>query len=124
MLYNDRLVAVTEDSRGRKIVLIEGMLFRGKRNIDWRAVERRLKAFVGSTYIVASLGHEINIGSDLPDEYTGSRYTAGLMGANAKAKANASAGLPELIEIATGGFFRANAADRHLTLPLRTASLR
>ena len=43
----------------------------------------------------------IYIGSDLPDEYTHSNYTRILKGANAKAKANAAQGLPELLKIAT-----------------------
>ncbi len=41
----------------------------------------------------------IYIGNDLPDEYTGSNYTAKLKGALAKAKANAAQGIPEMIEI-------------------------
>ena len=42
----------------------------------------------------------IYIGTDLPDEYTHSNYTMLLRGTNAKAKANAAQGLPQLIEIA------------------------
>lgn len=37
----------------------------------------------------------------MPDEYAHSEYTRVLKGANAKAKANAAQGIPELIEIAT-----------------------
>ena len=44
----------------------------------------------------------IYIGSDLPKEYTGSKYTYSMRGTNAKAKATAAAGITELIEIAIG----------------------
>ena len=53
------------------------------------------------------------IGSDLPKEYTGSKYTNSIKGTNAKAKANAATGIPELIEIAVGKHFRENNEDKH-----------
>lgn len=49
----------------------------------------------------------------MPDEYTGSEYTESLRGANAKAKANASQGIPELLNIAKGKHFRENHAAKH-----------
>lgn len=55
----------------------------------------------------------IYIGSDLPKEYTGSKYTNSMRGTNAKAKANAATGIPELIEIAVGKHFRTNKEDKH-----------
>lgn len=58
-------------------------------------------------------GDSIYIGADLPDEYTGSKYTEGLKGTNAKAKANASQGIPELLSIATGRHYRTNMASKH-----------
>ena len=54
------------------------------------------------------------IGNDLPDEYTGSKYTYSLKGANAKAKANAVQGIPEMLEIAEGKHFRENSGNKHL----------
>lgn len=36
----------------------------------------------------------------MPKEYSGSKYTNSIKGMNAKAKANAAQGIPELIEIA------------------------
>lgn len=44
---------------------------------------------------------------------TGSRYTYSLKGANAKAKANASQGIPDMLEIATGKHFRENSGEKH-----------
>ena len=55
----------------------------------------------------------VYIGTDLPDEYTHSNYTHILKGANAKAKANAAQGLPELIEIAAGKKFTENYKEKH-----------
>lgn len=55
----------------------------------------------------------IYIGSDLPREYTGSVYTKTLKGAVAKAKANAVQGIPEMIEIASNGFYEANRKNKH-----------
>ena len=55
----------------------------------------------------------VYIGTDLPDEYTRSNYTHILKGANAKAKANAAQGLPELIEIAAGKKFTENYKEKH-----------
>ena len=61
---------------------------------------------MGDVYTIIETEHEIHIGADFPNEYTGSVYTYRLKGAAAKAKANAAQGIPEIIEIATGGHFR------------------
>lgn len=50
---------------------------------------------------------------DFPDEYTGSEYTRGLRGGNAKAKANAAQGIPEMIQSAVGKHFRENKGEKH-----------
>ncbi len=52
-------------------------------------------------------------GKGQPDEYTGSRYMHTLKGANAKAKADASQGIPEMLEIATGKHFRESMGEKH-----------
>ena len=56
----------------------------------------------------------VYIGKDFPDEYTGSKYTYMLKGANAKVKANAVQGIPELLEIASGKHYRENTGEKHL----------
>ena len=48
-----------------------------------------------------------------PSEYSGSVYTKRLNGAVAKAKANATQGIPEMIEISTGRYFRENNKGKH-----------
>ena len=63
--------------------------------------------------MIAATGDVIYIGSDLPKEYSGSKYTNSINGTNAKAKANAATGIPELIEIAVGKYFRKNQEDKH-----------
>ena len=55
----------------------------------------------------------VYIGMDLPEEYTHSNYTNTLKGANAKAKANASQGLPERIEIAVNKAHKDNFKEKH-----------
>ena len=54
-----------------------------------------------------------NIGDDLPSEYSGSKYTHSIKGTNAKAKANAVQGIPEMIELAVGKHFRENKESKH-----------
>ena len=90
----DRNVNIITDLNGNKIVLINDIIFKGKRSVDWDDVKAYLEAYVGEFYEIADTKDIIYIGKELPDEYTGSRYTHTLKGANAKAKANASQGIP------------------------------
>ena len=108
-----RNITVIKDADDKSIVMINDILFKGKRKIDWDDVREYLKNFVGDVYEILDAEEQIYIGSDLPNEYTGSNYTYSLKGAAAKAKANASQGIPEMIEIATGGSFRANNEEKH-----------
>ena len=95
-----RNVSVIQDIDGNNIVLINDIRFKGKRSINWKEVREYLKKYVGEIYTIVSTGDVVYIGSDLPKEYTGSKYTNSIKGTNAKAKANAATGIPELIEIA------------------------
>ena len=109
----DRNVNIIRDLNGHNIVIINDILFKGKRSIAWKDVEAYLRQYVGEFYEIASTKDIIYIGSDLPDEYAGSKYTRSLKGTAAKAKANAVQGIPELIEIATGKHFKANDSEKH-----------
>lgn len=109
----DRNENIITDLNGNKIVLINDIIFKGKRSVDWDDVKAYLEAYVGEFYEIADTKDIIYIGKELPDEYTGSRYTHTLKGANAKAKANASQGIPEMLEIATGKHFRENMGEKH-----------
>ena len=108
-----RKVNVVEDLDGNKIVFIHDIIFKGKRSVEWSDVEVYLKQFVGEAYAIEETEDLIYIGADLPDEYTHSNYTMLLRGTNAKAKANAAQGLPELIEIATQKAHKGNFKEKH-----------
>ena len=108
-----RKVNVVEDLDGNKIVFIHDVKFKGKRSIAWTDVEEYLKQFVGKSYVIENTNDMVYIGTDFPDEYAHSEYTTSLKGANAKAKANAAQGVPELIEIATGKEYRENIKEKH-----------
>ena len=108
-----REFSVIQDVDGNNIVVINDIRFKGKRSINWKEVRAYLKEFVGEFYTIAATGDAIYIGTDLPNEYSGSQYTHSIKGANAKAKANAAQGIPELIEIAVGKHFRENKEDKH-----------
>ena len=110
---NKRNVSVIQDVDGNNIVVINDIRFKGKRSVNWKEVREYLKEYVGDFYTIAATGDVIYIGSGLPKEYTGSKYTNSMRGTNAKAKANAAAGIPELIEIAVGKHFRTNKEDKH-----------
>lgn len=110
---NNRNVSVIQDIDGNNIVVINDIKFKGKRSINWKDVREYLKNYVGDFYTIASTGDIVYIGSDLPNEYSGSKYTHSIKGTNAKAKANAAQGIPELIEIAVGRNFRENNEEKH-----------
>ena len=110
----DRNINIVADLNGNKIVLIHDIIFKGRRSVGWEDVKAYLEAYVGEFYEIADSKDIVYIGKDLPDEYTGSKYTYSLKGTNAKAKANASQGLPEMLEIAVGKHFRENSGTKHL----------
>ena len=109
----DGITQEIQDVDGNNIVIINDIRFKGKRSIDWKDVREYLKEYIGEFYTIAATGDVIYIGSDLPNEYSGSKYTHSIKGANAKAKANAAQGIPELIEIAVGKHFRENNEEKH-----------
>ena len=109
----ERNISVIKDVNGNQIVVINDIRFKGRQNIDWDEVEQYLKLYVGEFVEIAESKEIIYIGNDLPDEYTGSNYTAKLKGTLAKAKANAAQGIPEMVEIAENKRFRENLAKKH-----------
>ncbi len=109
----NRNVEIVTDKNGKKLVKINDIRFKGKRSVDWNDVKTYLVEYVGEFYKIASSGDVIYIGSDLPDEYTGSKYTHNIKGTAAKAKANAAQGIPELIEIAQDKHFKDNQGEKH-----------
>ena len=79
----------------------------------WSDVEKYLRQYVGDIYRIAETEDIIYIGTDLPDEYSGSNYTKHIKGTIAKAKANAVQAIPEMIEIATSKTFEDNKKNKH-----------
>lgn len=108
-----RKVNVIEDLDGNKTVFIHDIIFKGRQNIDWKSVEEYLKRYVGEFYRIEDSNEVIYLGADLPDEYAHSIYTKKLKGTNAKAKANAVQGIPEMLETATNGGFENNYKEKH-----------
>ena len=108
-----RNVSVIKDADGNSIVMINDIIFKGKRSLNWEDVEQYLKDYVGDFYSIAEDGEIVFIGTNLPGEYSGSVYTKKLKGAVAKAKANAAQGIPDMIEIATNGVFEENRKKKH-----------
>jgi len=109
----DRKIDVISGVEGKSIVIIHDVIFKEKRYVKWKEVKAYLKRYVGDVYKVLLSKDSIYIGQDFPNEFTGSAYTYTLKGANVKAKANAVQGIPEMIEIATGGNYRENDEEKH-----------
>lgn len=110
---NKRNVSVIQDIDGNNIVVINDIRFKGKRSVDWNDVEKYLRQYVGDFYQIAETEDIIYIGTDLPDEYVGSKYTKHIKGTFAKAKANAAQAIPEMIEIATSKTYEDNKKNKH-----------
>ncbi len=108
-----RNVSVIQDADGNNIVMINDIVFKGKRSVEWSDVEKYLRQYVGDIYRIAETEDIIYIGTDLPDEYSGSNYTKHIKGTIAKAKANAVQAIPEMIEIATSKTFEDNKKNKH-----------
>ena len=97
---------------GHKIVVINNLKYRGKRE-EWKRVEEYLKIFIGDWYEIEEYSEKVFISSDFPDEYANSESRIALRGAAAKAKANASQTIPELIQIATNKRYSENRKTKH-----------
>lgn len=108
-----RNVSVIKDAMGHNVVMINDIIFRGKRGIKWGDVEEYLRQYVGEFYTIAETNEVVYIGTDLPDEYSHSEYTNILKGTNEKAKANAAQGLPELINTAINMVHTDNSKTKH-----------
>lgn len=109
----EKMVKVLKDMDGNKIVVINNIKFKGRQRIEWNEVEKYLKKYIGMSYIIESTDDMVYIGEDLPDEYAHSNYTTMLKGTNAKAKANAVQGIPEIIEIAINRLHKENFKKKH-----------
>lgn len=94
-------VLVVMDENGEKIVVIPQIIFKGKRSVSWKDVEKYLIRYIGRIFEISETRDFVLIDKMFVDEYTGSEYTKKLVGALPKVKANMSQGIPQMIEIAT-----------------------
>jgi len=108
----EKNVNIINDLDGRKFVLINDIRFKGKRE-DWKDVEQYLKEYVGEFYEIEETCEKVYISKDFPDEFANSESRIVLKGAVAKAKANASQAIPELIRIATNPKHSDNTKEKH-----------
>ena len=106
---------VITDSSGRKIVVINNILFKGKRKINWNDVEKYVKRYIGKFYEIEDTKDTVYVEKDFPDEFSGSVDTSRLKGTLAKAKANAAQNIPELIKIAANKRYKENMSPKHKT---------
>lgn len=106
-------VRIIKDPENNKIVLINDIRFKGKRKIKWDEVKEYLKGYVGTSFEIEESAEKIYIGNEFPEEFSESKSTKSLMGANAKAKANSASVIPELIQIATNPSYEKNRDVKH-----------
>ncbi len=93
-------VSIISDAEGQKIVVINDIRFKSRRKLDWNEVENCLKEYIGECFEIMETSEKIYIGSDFPDEFSHSKDSKSLKGANEKAKANIVSAIEELVEIA------------------------
>ena len=101
------------DADGKKIVLINDIRFKGKTRDEWEEIKKYLIEYIGKYYEIQENSEKIYIDKDFPDEFSSSESRIALKGAVAKAKANASQGIPELIQIATNASHSENTKKKH-----------
>ena len=89
------------------------MIFKGRQSIHWDEVEKYLKKYVNNQYEILETSDIVYIGKDFPHELKGSDDTKRLKGSNAKAKANATTELPELLKHAVNKRWQENFKDKH-----------
>ena len=112
-MIENRNVSIVIDADGKSLVLINDIRFKGKRIMDWSEVKNYLEGYVGDCYEIVETAERVYIGSKLPEEYTESESRKALMGASAKAKANAATAIPELIKIASNPQYEINKKMKH-----------
>ena len=94
-------IEIIKDADGKNLIIVNDIRFKGRQSINWMEVESYLKEYVGMCYEIIDSSEKIYIGVDFPDEFCHSKDTKTLKGANAKAKANATQAIGELIQIAS-----------------------
>lgn len=68
-MIEKRNISIITDTDGKKLVLINDIRFKGKRQIDWNDVKQYLEGYVGDYYEIEKNTERIYIGNELPEEY-------------------------------------------------------
>lgn len=113
MQKSNGTINIIKDEDGKSLVVINDIRFKGRRGIEWQEVEGYLKEYVGRCYEILETSERIYIGKEFPDEYCHSKDTKILKGTNAKAKANATQALGELVQIASNKKMAEDYGERH-----------
>ncbi len=92
---------IIKDIEDHSIVVINDIVFKGRRGINWEEVHEYVKRYIEKSYSILEYSDVIYIGTDFPEEIKGSLDTIRTKGGNAKAKANATTVMPYLIKYAT-----------------------
>ena len=95
----ERKLYVVKDPAGNNIVIVNDIIFKRKRRIDWQDVESYVRKYIGKFYKIGNTKDIIYIDKDFPDEFAGSKDTHNLRGTSAKAKANTAQCIPQMIGI-------------------------
>lgn len=106
-------VSIIYDCDGNRIVLINDLRFKGRKNVDWRMVEACLKEYIGQCEEIVETLDLVYVSTDFPDEFCHSKDTKTLKGANLYAKANTIPGIKEMIRIASNKSFSENYDTKH-----------
>lgn len=109
----EKEVKVLFDEDESAVIVLPDIIFRNKNNIDWQAVEEYLQKYVGQIVTVIESKEKIHIGNSFPNEFKGSDYTKRIRGSNARAKANATQGILELIQYAGNKKSSESRKDKH-----------
>lgn len=112
-MINNRNVNIITDENGKNIVIINDKRFKGLTKDDWVQIENYLKGYITDCYEITETSEKIYIGTEFPDEYANSKSRIALKGARKKAKALASQGIPELIQIADNSRWEENHEEKH-----------
>ena len=104
---------IVKDIDGKHVVVINDVRFKGKTKAEWKLIENVLKEYVGKSYEIAETCERVYIGKDFPDEFTHGKDKTVLKGPNAKAKANASMVIKELVQIGTNKTATKDYGNKH-----------
>ena len=113
MRNKDKKIDIIKDVDGKNLVIINDIRFKGRQKIKWKEVEAYLKEYIGNYYEILETSEKVHIGSDFPNEFSHSKDTKSLKGANAKAKANVTQAIGELVQIASNKAFAEDYRNKH-----------